>query len=167
MKQRGVWACVCLWATWAAAATTYSDLTGDIDAGIADGGGTLDIVRLEVSHTSTDLIFDLTVNGNFGAEDWGKFMIGIATGGAGTTSGNGWNRPISLDSPIGGMNHWIGAWVDGGGGAERYRYNGAAWDYMGGIAAYSFTAGAQSRVTYTVAMTNLGLAVGDTLYFDV
>ena len=167
MKQRGVWACVCLWATWAAAATTYNDTIGDIDAGIADGGGTLDIVRLEVSHTSTDLIFDLTVNGNFGAEDWGKFMIGIATGGAGTTSGNGWNRPISLDSPIGGMNHWIGAWVDGGGGAERYRYNGAAWDYMGGIAAYSFTAGAQSRVTYTVAMTNLGLAVGDTLYFDV
>lgn len=166
MKKRCVWLCACLWATLGAASTVYNDTIGDLDPSLTSDG-TVDIVSLEVSHTATDLIFDLTVNGDFTGNDWGKFMIGMATGGAGTTSGNGWNRPIHLDSPIGGMNYWIGAWVDGGGGAQLWNYNGATWDGPSALAAYSFTPGAQSRVTFTVARTNLGLAGGDTFYFDV
>jgi hypothetical protein len=95
--------------------TTFTDATNDIDPTIATGGGTLDLVKMEVANTSTDVVFRLTVNGNLGSVDWGKFMIGIANNkGSGTVTGNGWGRPINM-SANGGMSHWIGSWVDGGG----------------------------------------------------
>ncbi|MGI9177569.1 MAG: hypothetical protein ACR2IT_06905, partial [Pirellulales bacterium] len=75
----------------------YTDAVGDIDPGIATAGGTLDITGMEVSNSATDLNFKLTVNGNVSTTDWGKFMIGIATGKTdGTLTGNGWGRPINL-----------------------------------------------------------------------
>jgi len=161
--------CVFLVASAVQASIVFNDSTGDIDAGLANGAGTLDIVSVEVSHTSFDVVFSLTVNGNVATTDWGKFMIGIATGGAGTTSGNGWGRPISLDSPIGGMDFWVGSWVDGGGGAQLWSYNSGttSWDGPGALAAYSFNGDAQSVLTYTVSRATLGLTGNDTFYFDV
>ncbi len=154
-------------------AATYFDATGDIDPGIANGGGTLDIVSMEVTHTPSDLIFALTVNGNVGTVDWGKFMIGIATAKTlGTPTGNGWGRPINLVTNIGGtdygMNYWLGAWVDGGGGAQLWNYdNGlASWSGPAALAGYTFTPGAQSLVTYTVARSALDLTGGDLFFFD-
>jgi hypothetical protein len=68
---------------------TYNDATNDIAPGLATGNGTLDLVKMEVSHTATDVVFQLTVNGNIGSTDWGKFMIGIANNkGYGTSSSN-------------------------------------------------------------------------------
>ena len=97
----------------------FNDATGDIDVGIATGGGTLDLVSMEVSHTATDIQFKLTVNGNIGIVDWGKFMVGIANNkGNGTSSSDGWSRPITM-SANGGMTNWLGGWVDNGGGAEN------------------------------------------------
>ena len=148
------------------AATVYNDTTGDIDVGLANGGGTLDILSMEVSHTATDVIFTLTLNGDVGTTDWGKFLVGIATGGAGTTSGNGWGRPINMDSPIGGMDYWIGTWVDSGGGAQFWSYNGTAWEGPEALAGFAFAGGAQSELTMTVAKAELGLSDGDTFYFD-
>ena len=143
--------------SFAAQGTTspYSDPAGDIDPGISTGNGTLDILGMEVSNNATDITFTLTVNGQVngavqGGTDWGKFMVGIATGKTdGTMTGNGWGRPINLSydndpfaTQIIGMNHWLGGWVDGtsthagigggAGGAELYHYdNGgstqAAW----------------------------------------
>ena len=147
-------------------ADTYNDSTADIDAGISNGGGTLDIVSMEVTHNATDLMFTLTVNGNITTTDWGNFMIGIATGGSGTTTGNGWSRPINLDSPGGGMDFWIGSWVNAGGGSQLWSYNGATWDGPGALGNYTMTPGAQSTLSYTVALATLGLGNGDTFYFD-
>ena len=143
--------------SFAAQGTTspYSDPAGDIDPGISTGIGTLDILGMEVSNNATDITFTLTVNGQvngavLGGTDWGKFLVGIATGKTdGTMTGNGWGRPINLSydndpfaTQIIGMNHWLGGWVDGtsthagigggAGGAELYHYdNGgstqAAW----------------------------------------
>jgi hypothetical protein len=144
----------------------YSDATGDIDPGISTGGGTLDIVGMEVSNTLTDVIFKLTVNGNVSTTGWGRFMIGIATGNNGTTTGNGWGRPINLSSPAGGMDYWIGSWADGGGGAQLWSYDGAAWTGPNGLGAYSFTAGTTSELSYTASLSSLGLAINDTFYFD-
>ena len=149
-----------------ARADTYNDSTADIDAGISTGGGTLDIVSMEVTHNATDLMFTLTVNGNITTTDWGNFMIGLATGGAGTTSSDGWGRPIYLNSPGGGMDYWIGAWVDGGGGAQTWSYSGAAWTGPTTLGSYTLTPGTQSTLEYTVALATLGLANGDTFYFD-
>jgi len=152
----------------------YTDSVGDIGAGISTGGGTLDILRMEVTNTATDLNFKLTVNGNVSTTDWGKFMIGIGSYNAplGTTTGNGWGRPINLQytpdgfPTPGGMDYWIGSWVDGGGGAQLWTWDGAAWSGPASLGAFSFTPGATSDVNFTVSLTSLGLALGDQFTFD-
>ncbi len=144
----------------------YSDPAGDIGVGINTGTGTLDILGMEVSNNATDITFTLTLNGNIGSTDWGKFMIGIATGGTGTTTGNGWNRPINLSSPIGGMDYWIGSWVDTTTGSQLFSYNGAAWTGPSSLAGFSLAAGASSTISYTLTLSSLGLAPNDVFYFD-
>ena len=151
----------------------YNDATGDNYPNSWTGNGTLDLVRMEVSHTATDLVFALTVNGNVGSTDWGKFMIGISNGSAGNTSvnGNGWGRPINMGSPTGGMTNWIGSWVDSGGGAENYSWAPSSWGRVGAtynsnFGSFAIASGAQSTITYTVSMASLGLAAGNTFYFD-
>ena len=149
---------------------TYNDAINDIAPGLATGNGTLDLVKMEVSNTATDVVFQLTVNGNIGSTDWGKFMIGIANNkGYGTSSSDGWGRPITM-SANGGMTNWIGSWVDGGGGAEN-RSNQTSWGltgatYNGNFGGFSLSAGAQSTITYTVSIASLGMSIGDTFSFD-
>ena len=144
----------------------YTDAVGDIDPGISTAGGTLDMLGMEVTNDSTDITFTLTVNGDVSTTDWGKFMVGIATGGTGTTTGNGWSRPINLSSPVGGMDYWIGSWVDGGGGAEFYNYDGIGWTGPSSLAGFSFAAGASSTISFTLTLSSLGLAPNDVFYFD-
>ena len=145
----------------------YTDAIGDIDPGISTGGGTLDIVGMEVSNTLTDVIFKLTVNGNVSTTDWGQFMIGISTGKSpGTTTGNGWDRPINLSSPSAGMDHWVGSWIDNGGGSQLYSYNGTAWVGPASPVSFTLSAGATSDITATLSLASLGLSVSDTFYFD-
>ena len=156
-------------------AATYNDATNDIDPGIATGGGTLDIVSMEVTHTASDLIFTLTVNGNVATTDWGNFMIGIAklnTLGTTAATGNGWNRPINLITNVGatayGMNYWIGSWVNSGGGSQLWSYdtNTAAWSGPAALTAYSFTPGVQSIISYTVARSAVNLTGSGSFAFD-
>jgi hypothetical protein len=161
---------VALQAHAAPGVTTFTDAINDIDPGISTGSGTLDLVKMEVSNTATDVVFQLTVNGNIGSTDWGKFMIGIANNkGYGTSSSDGWGRPITM-SANGGMTNWIGSWVDGGGGAEN-RSNQTSWGltgatYNGNFGGFSLSAGAQSTITFTVAIASLGMSIGDTFSFD-
>ena len=161
---------VALQAHAAPGVTTFNDAINDIDPGIATGGGTLDLVKMEVSNTASDVMFKLTVNGNIGSTDWGKFMIGIANNkGYGTSSSDGWARPITM-SANGGMTNWIGSWVDGGGGAEN-RSNQTSWGltgatYNGNFGGFSLSAGAQSTITFTVSIASLGMSIGDTFSFD-
>ncbi len=164
------------------ATSPYTDAIGDIDPTIATAGGTLDITGMEVSNTATDINFKLTVNGNVSTTDWGNFMIGIGSYNAplGTTTGNGWNRPINLQyTPDGfptpaGMDYWIGSWVNSGGGAQLWTYvggtsgggTGGAWSGPAPLTSYSFTPGATSDINYTVSLASLGLALGDQFTFD-
>jgi len=160
----------------ASTTATYADPAGDIDAGLSTGYGTLDILSMEVANTATDINFKLTVNGDLSSTDWGKFMIGIATGKTdGALTGNGWGRPINLsydNDPfaiqIVGMNHWIGSWVDGGGGSELLSYDnsGSSWSAPTSLASYSITSGATSEIFYSVPLTSLGLTAGDSFWFD-
>ena len=149
--------------------TTISDSTGDINAGISTGGGTLDIVKMEVGDTASDVVLKLTVNGNISSTDWGNFMIGIANGKGGATggtkSGNGWGRPINLDAGTsGGMTHWIGSWV---GGNQLWTHtSGTSFSGPATLAGYSLSPGAQSVITYTVSKASLGVVNGDTIKFD-
>jgi hypothetical protein len=143
----------------------FTDATGDIASGISTGNGTLDLVSMEVSHTATDIQFKLTVNGNLGSTDWGKFMIGISSSGTKTSSGNGWGRPINMSSN-GGMTHWIGSWVDGGGGGQLWTNGGSGWSGPASPAGFAFSGGATSTITYTVSRASIGMIGDGTLYFD-
>ena len=159
-----------------AGSASINDATNDIATGISTGAGTLDIVKMEVSDTATDLVFSLTVNGNIstnaGGVDWGNFMIGIANGksaGATNALGNAWNRPINMITATnGGMTHWIGSWVNNGGGAQLWAFTNSAWSgpTSFGAANYLLTPGAQSVIQYTVAQSALGVSAGDTIFFD-
>jgi len=148
----------------------YYDAIGDIDAGISTGSGTLDLVLMEVSHTATDIQFKLTVNGNIGTTDWGKFMVGIANNkGYGTSTTDGWGRPITM-SANGGMTNWLGSWVDSGGGAHNYS-NQTSWGltgatYNSNFGNFALAAGAQSTITYGVSIASIGMSIGDTFSFD-
>jgi hypothetical protein len=161
---------VALQAHAAPGVTTFNDAINDIAPGISTGNGSLDLVKMEVSNTATDVVFQLTVNGNIVGDDWGKFMIGIANNkGYGTSSSDGWGRPITM-SANGGMTNWIGSWVDGGGGAEN-RSNQTSWGltgatYNGNFGGFSLSAGAQSTITFTVSIASLGMSIGDTFSFD-
>jgi hypothetical protein len=164
------------------ATSPYTDAIGDIDPNISTAGGTLDITGMEVSNTATDINFKLTVNGNVSTTDWGKFMIGIGSYNAplGEITGNGWGRPINLQytpdgfPTAGGMDYWIGSWVDGGGGAQLWTYvggtsgggTGGAWSGPGSVGSFTFTAGATSEINYTLSLASLGLALGDQFTFD-
>lgn len=145
----------------------YTDPAGDIDPGLNNGNGTLDILAMEVTNNATDITFTLTLNGDISTTDWGKFMIGISTGSTAiTNTGNGWNRPIQLNSPIGGMDYWIGSWVDSGAGAERWSFDGVSWNNDGAVAGFSSLAGTNSSITITATLASLGLAPDLTFYFD-
>ena len=148
----------------------YSDSVNDIDPGISTGNGTLDLVSMEVSHTATDIQFKLTVNGNIGSTDWGKFMVGIANNkGYGTSTSDGWARPITM-SANGGMTNWFGSWVDGGGGAEN-RSNQTSWGltgatYNSNFGNFALAGRTQSTITYGVSIASIGMSIGDTFSFD-
>ncbi|MFM7205683.1 MAG: PEP-CTERM sorting domain-containing protein [Planctomycetaceae bacterium] len=167
----------------------YTDAIGDIDPGITTANGTLDIVKMEVSNTPTDITFKLTLNGDVTNPDWAKYLLGIATLKTdGTVTGNGWGRPINLSydndpfaAQLKGMNHWVGAWVDGSsqkpiGGSELYTFNdatqvwvanGKSWDAGNPYPwPYTVTIGAQSTVEWSFPLALFGLNVGDTFYFD-
>lgn len=156
------------------AVQTYTDSSADIGAGIADAGGTANFLSAEVSNTATDLVFKLNLNGSVPATDWAKFMIGISTSSSAlnTPTGNGWARPINVNSPNGGINFWIGSWVDGGGGSNLWEYTGTAGGGgTGGLwAARSGSSLLMSgnQLTLSVSRASLGLnSTSDaTIYFD-
>ena len=155
-------------------AQTYTDSSSDIGA-VGDAGGTANFLSAEVSDTSTDLIFKLNLNGSVATTNWAKFMIGISTSPTGNTStGNGWSRPIRVNSPNGGINFWIGSWVDSGGGTELYGCNPSptpVWSLLG--ASYNsnlpnVNLSAGNSLIYTISRAALGLtSTSDvTIYFD-
>lgn len=161
-----------------AMAVTYTDSSGDVnvDGNPTPGGGILDILSMEVVNTLSDITFTLTLNGNISSPDWGNYTIGIANQNSpGSTTGNGWARPINLDAGGGnGMTHWIGSWVSGSGGSQLWTYTGSGteggtgsnWGGPTALAGFSFSAGAQSTITYTLTLASLGISVGDTIVFD-
>jgi uncharacterized protein (TIGR03382 family) len=146
--------------------TTYLDTIGEV-AVPGNPFPHLDISSVQVTNTATVLSFKIVLNGDPVATDWGKYMIGFDLGAAGDTASNGWGRPISME---GGMEHWIGAWVDGGNGAELRSYSGA-WalnsaTYLPNPGNLAISKDASS-VTISLDLVSLGLSVGNTFQFDV
>ncbi len=145
-----------------AQATTYSDTLG----GNVWTDGVADITSVEVTHSATDLIFKINVNGDPVAANYAKYLIGLDTAVGGDPAGNGWSRPIGMSS---GMDYWVGSWADSGNGAEVYKYTGswslqnATYGTPGGLSFSKDT----SSVTISYPFASLGLSLGNTFTFDV
>ncbi len=141
----------------------YSDNTNDA---MRYAGGQLDFVAAEVSETSSELIFKLTVNGD-AAVSAANLMIGIANGkNLGSTNwnaGNGLPLPITIESPLGGMTHWI---QNFSGQTALRQYDGANWFTTTNQVALAATNGPQSTITVSLAKSALGFTRGDVIYFD-
>jgi hypothetical protein len=144
---------------------TITDTTGDLNDGTVgddlSGFGHLDITSVEVTNSFTDLIWKINLVGDPVAVNWGKYCIGISTNNTtGSTTNNGWGRPISLGI---GMDFWIGSWVDGGNGIELYSYDGANFNNIGGATITKDT----SSVTIRAGLDTFGKGVGDSIDFEV
>jgi hypothetical protein len=70
----------------------------------------------------------------------------------------------------GGMNCWLGFWIDGGNGAESYVNGDSGWHRTGATWNSDFSGSiskAGSTVTVTVARSAIGMSADGTLLFDV
>lgn len=133
----------------------------------------LDITGVDVTLDASEqnLTFTIQLAGNPVATNWGKYMIAIRSGAGGTSSGNGWNRPINFSA---GMTHWIGGWADGsGGGLNLSTYSGSSWsetkasyDAVNPLAAPVITSSSYS-VTVPVSLLGYTPGPGQVLTFDV
>ena len=151
-----------------ASAAVYNDAVGDVFTGIP---AILDLVSVEIQNDATDIQFTLNLVGDpttATGTDWGKYLVAIDSVAGGSTTNNGWNRPISMSS---GMDYWVGTWVDGGGGAETHSWDGLAWNRDNATwdppSDVSLTSITTSSVTFETTLASLGLSVGDTFVFDV
>ncbi len=166
-----------------ASADVYADNVGNELAGgdLADffqsqGFDHLDIVQVEVTNDNQFIYFDITLNADLDATNWGKYIVGIDTGanaGDNSTDPGSWNRNVDWGR---GITHFLGSWADEGGsgaGAELRSYDGANWGltdatYLGGGLVTASDAGHASGIqSIAVDFASLGLSIGDTFDFDV
>ncbi len=155
-------------ATSVATADFYGDATGDI----FDGGLTnLDILGAEISNDADNLYISVTTNGDVAATNWGKYLFFFDSGDGGALSGpfgndpynNPWNRNVSAAA---GIDAFMGSWIDGDGGALAYTWNGGGFDENAFLTP-DRTDAAMGTVRWTVSLSALGLAIGDTFSFDI
>ena len=143
------------------AAVTYPDAIGDFTP---SGFGYLDISSVVVDNDLTTLSFQINLAGNPLAVDWAKYLIGLDTAPGGNFTGpDGWGKPISMS--VGGMDYFIGSWMNFGTGAELRQWTGSAWSIVSG-SGITLATGANS-VIFSLPFTALGLNIGDTFRFDV
>lgn len=140
---------------------TFSDTVGDN----FDGNAHMDITQVDVTDDGTNITFKISVSAaSITSPDWGKYTIGIDTGAGtgdfGSPVGNPWGRNINM---AGGMDAWIGSWVDTGGGFQSWAYSGGSWNLNGsGVPVLS-----GNMTTITTSLASLGLSAGQSFNFDV
>jgi len=145
-------------------AVVFSDAVGDVNMP-AGYFSNQDIKSVTVTNDATNVYFTIELNGSIaGGSNWGKYAIMIDSAAGGYTGNNPtvWNRSISMPS---GMDHWIGAWVDGSGGNQLYSYTGVANNWN--AAAVQGTTLTGTSFTVTTPLASIGISVGQTFCFDV
>jgi len=170
-----------------AVTAAQADVFGDNSGGTASGGDLheffngqgfshLDIVQVEVTNDNQFIYFDITLNADIDATNWGKYIIGMDTGanaGDNSTDPGSWNRNVDWGR---GITDFVGSWADDGGsgaGGELRSWDGSAWGltdatYLGGGLITASDAGHAAGVQHiAIDFAALGLSIGDTLDFDV
>lgn len=140
-------------------ADTYFDATGD-----SSTVASLDLTSVVVINDATTLSLQINLADDPLANDWGKYLVGIDTVAGGNTTGpDAWGKPISMSA--GGMDYFIGSWLNFGTGAEVLSWSGSTWDAVAGSGIGIATG--VSSVTLSLNLSALGLSPGSTFNFDV
>ncbi len=140
-------------------ASTYLDATGD-SATVPS----LDITSIFVSNDATALSLHINLAGDPMAADWGKYLIGFDTIAGGNTTGpDAWGNPITMS--VGGMDYFIGSWLDFGTGATVFGWSGTSWNLMSSTGIGVATS--LSSVTLSLNLSTLGLSEGSMFNFDI
>lgn len=152
----------------AAFSASYSDVTGD--GTILATWPHLDITSLQVTNDATNISFQIFLAGNPITTSWGEYQVAINPipiwGATNGTVPNG--RPITMSN--GGMDYWIRSW---NGGAETYHWENGGQFWFGDNFTWAPPSDIQvptrtaNSVTLTTTLASLGLAAGDSFYFDV
>ncbi len=148
-----------------ASATPYNDSVGDTFGGVDN----LDIMSVNITDDGTNITFDIEVNADLDATNWGKYALGINNGSGFSDAGNPWGR--NIDWGLGQtITHWVATWADADGsgiGGQVWSYDGGAWNETGSLFGTDDSLHASGRQIFTIALADLGLSAGDTFTFDV
>jgi hypothetical protein len=143
-----------------AASTSFADIyiDGEFDQG--PGNSNLDLISVEVTNDESNVFFTVTTR-DFA--DWTKYMVFVdSIDGSGADGNNtGWVRNVDMGSA--GIDYFMGAWIDGGGGTALYGWDGAWSDTSGGSVVNIDAA----TVTMSISLATLGLELGDSLRFEI
>ena len=143
-----------------ASAEIYHDPQGDIFT----GNPNLDITQVEITDNGSELFVSITVDSL--DADWGKYLFfaDYQPGAGSGSNDNPWFRNIE---GLEGADYFMGSWLDGGGGAAGYGYDGAGWFDDGSPAvAIDYST---NTITYTIAdIVALATDIGESgLFFEV
>ena len=137
---------------FSAQARVYSDASSDLfDNGFAN----LDITSVEVTNDASNITFTVTTRGY---ADWTKYLIGIRTAAASSssTTGNAWSRPATYAE---GINFQIAASVSASPTptAQYIAYSPEGWNWGAATTAtMDLTQTAANKVSWTVSLASLG-----------
>ena len=139
-------------------ASIYTDATFDL---FDNGFDNLDITSVAMDNDADFLYISVSTRG---FQNWTKYMMYFDTETTGGTSTNAWNRPVDLSGAS--IEYYLGSWVDQPTDNSQFvTWTGSEWDW--GNVAISTNLVNGNTVTWTISLASMGLAVGDTFYFDV
>ena len=142
--------------------TSFADVYTDGSFDQGPDNSNLDLTSVEVTNDESNVFFSVTTR-DFA--DWTKYMVfvdSIDDAGA-DGNNNGWVRNVEMGPA--GIDYFMGAWVDGGGGTALYGWDGAWSDSSGGSVVN--VDGAAKTVTMSISLATLGLELGDSLRFEI
>ena len=144
------------------ASTSFADVYNDGSFDQGPDNSNLDLISVEVTNDESNVFFSVTTR-EFA--DWTKYMVfvdSIDDSGA-DGNNNGWVRNVEMGPA--GIDYFMGAWVDNGGGTALYGWD-DAWSSINGGSVVNID-GAASTVTMSISLATLGLELGDSLRFEI
>ena len=158
MKSLGSLLAMAVASSALAQVTSYTDATSDL---FDNGFTNLDISGVQMSNDATNLYISVTT---VAFQNWTKYMMYFDTETTGGTSTNAWNRPVILSGAS--IEYYLGSWVDQPTDNSQFvAWTGSEWDW--GNVSMSTNVVNGNTVSWTISLASMGLAVGDTFYFDV
>ena len=144
------------------ASTSFADIYNDGSFDQGPENSNLDLISVEVTNDESNVFFSVTTR-DFA--DWTKYMVfvdSIDDSGA-DGNNNGWVRNVEMGPA--GIDYFMGAWVDNGGGTALYGWD-DAWSSITGGSVVNID-GAANTVTMSISLATLGLELGDSLRFEI